>query len=387
MKLFLIATLFLGCHAAIHTISLKKKTNFVPHGAIIHRHIRSKYLSQSTMEILGRDSFGKIAHGVPISNYMDAQYYGDVTIGTPPQTFSVVFDTGSSNLWVPSTHCSDIACLLHRKYDSTQSSTFQTNGTDFSIRYGSGALEGFISNDVLNVGGIDIAGQDFAESTKEPGIAFVFGKFDGIFGLGYDRISVNHVTPPFYHLVNRKLIDKPVFSFWLNKAANGGEGGEMVLGGVNTEHFTGKISYAPVIRKGYWEVALEKATLGGTDLNVGTMGAAIDTGSSLMVVPTATADAINQAIGAQKGWNGQYTVECSKVPSLADFSVWFGGKEYVLKPSEYILEAQGTCISGFMGMDIPAPAGPLWIVGDVFLRVYYTVYDLGKDRVGFAKSQ
>lgn len=107
---------------------------------------------------------------------MNAQYFTTITLGTPPQEFKVILDTGSSNLWVPSTQCTSIACFLHAKYDSSASSTYKKNGTAFKIQYGSGSMEGFVSRDVLRIGDLDIKDQDFAEATKEPGLAFAFGK-------------------------------------------------------------------------------------------------------------------------------------------------------------------------------------------------------------------
>lgn len=82
----------------------------------------------------------------------------------------------SSNLWVPSVQCTSIACFLHTKYDSSASSTYKANGSEFSIQYGSGSMEGFVSQDTLRIGDLTIKGQDFAEATKEPGLAFAFGK-------------------------------------------------------------------------------------------------------------------------------------------------------------------------------------------------------------------
>ncbi|KAJ3081130.1 Vacuolar protease A [Quaeritorhiza haematococci] len=356
------------------------------------KSLKQKYLGtpQSDIRIAGA------GHGVPLSDFMNAQYFGEITIGTPPQTFTVVFDTGSSNLWVPSTRCSSIACWLHRRFDAEQSSTFKPNGTEFAIRYGTGSLEGIISNDVLGIGDLLIEDQDFGESVKEPGITFAVGRFDGILGLGYDTIAVQHVVPPFYSMINQKLIDEPLFGVWLGDTANGEgeEGGEIVFGGVDEDHFEGKITYAPVIRKGYWEVELQGVSMGGMDLGFTTRRAAIDTGSSLFALPTAEADAINTRIGGKKNFAGQYVVECSVVDSLPEITLTFAGKPFTLTGRDYVLEVSGgpfgggnQCVSGFMGLDIPAPAGPLWIVGDVFLRKYYTVYDLGNNRVGFAKSK
>ncbi|KAF9928920.1 Vacuolar protease A [Mortierella alpina] len=335
--------------------------------------------------ILGLDAEGKPSYGVPLSNYMNAQYYGEISIGSPPQTFSVVFDTGSSNLWVPSTHCSSIACFLHRRYNSAESSTFKANGTEFGIQYGSGALEGIISSDHVEVGGVVIKKQDFGESVKEPGLAFAFGKFDGIFGLGYDTISVLGVVPPFYNLVNQKLIDEPVFGFHMGNA-DSASGGQMTLGGHDPSLYEGELQWHDVRRKGYWEINLNKIKLGDEEVELDA-GGVIDTGSSLIVLNTNLAEMINTQLGAKKNWAGQYTIECDQVASLPSFSFFFGKKEYKLEGADYVLNAGGSCISGFMGMDFPEAMGDLWIVGDVFLRKYYSVYDLGNNRVGFAKSK
>ncbi|TFK43494.1 endopeptidase [Crucibulum laeve] len=326
----------------------------------------------------------KGGHGVPLSNFMNAQYFTEISLGSPPQTFKVVLDTGSSNLWVPSVKCTSIACFLHTKYDSSSSSTYKANGSEFSIQYGSGSMEGFVSNDVLSIGDLTIKSQDFAEATKEPGLAFAFGKFDGILGLAYDTISVNHIVPPFYQMINQDLIDSPVFSFRVGSSEE--DGGEAVFGGIDESAYKGKITYVPVRRKAYWEVELEKVGFGDEVLELENTGAAIDTGTSLIALPTDIAEMLNTQIGAKKSWNGQYTVECSKVPTLPELSFYFGGKAYPLKGTDYILEVQGTCMSAFTGMDINLPGGSLWIIGDVFLRKYFTVYDLGRNAIGFADS-
>ncbi|KAF9973994.1 Vacuolar protease A [Actinomortierella ambigua] len=394
-----ILSLAIASQAEVARIQLKKN-NLTPAEQLKVYSEAGSYLSQKyfgsparkmqhdrSAEVFGFDARGGQTVGVPISNFMNAQYYGEIKIGTPPQTFSVVFDTGSSNLWVPSVHCNSIACFLHRRYDSSRSSTFKENGTEFAIQYGSGSLEGFISSDTLEVAGIKVEKQDFGESVKEPGLAFAFGKFDGIFGLGYDTISVQGVVPPFYKMVNAGLLDAPQVGFYLSKTSGeGGAGGEMTLGGVNPNHFDGELVWHDVRRKAYWEIELTKVVLGDEEVELDG-GAVIDTGSSLIVLDTTLAEMINKELGAKKNYAGQYTIDCGRVSNLPDFSFWFGKKEYKLKGEDYILNTGGNCISGFMGMDFPESLKDLWIVGDVFLRKYYSVYDLGKDRVGFALAK
>lgn len=330
------------------------------------------------------------SHGgidIPLGNYMNVQYFADIALGTPPQAFKVVLDTGSANLWVPGSQCNSIACFLHTKYDSSKSSTYKKNGTEFEIRYGSGAVSGYISQDTLYMGGLTIPKQDFGETTNEPGLAFAFGKFDGILGLAYDTISVNHVVPPFYSALDQGLLDDPVFSFKLGNTNKEGDEGVFTLGGIDEEAYSGKITYLPVRRKAYWEVQFDALSLGTETAELQNTGAVIDTGTSLITLPSQLAEIINTQIGAKKGWNGQYTVECDSRTSLPDMKFNFDGYNFTLSPFDYILEISGSCISAITPFDFPEPIGPLSIVGDAFLRRYYSVYDYGNNAVGLAAAK
>eukprot|EP00697_Spironema_sp_BW2_P011044 gnl/Spiro4/26604_TR13231_c1_g1_i1.p1 gnl/Spiro4/26604_TR13231_c1_g1~~gnl/Spiro4/26604_TR13231_c1_g1_i1.p1 ORF type:complete len:405 (-),score=111.05 gnl/Spiro4/26604_TR13231_c1_g1_i1:60-1235(-) len=326
---------------------------------------------------------------VPVNDYQDAQYYGPITIGTPAQTFNVIFDTGSSNLWIPSKKCpyTNVACMLHSKYDSSKSSTYKANGQTFAIQYGSGSLSGFLSQDNVNFGGLNVQGQVFAEALKEPGLSFVMAKFDGILGMGYDTISVDKVVPVWYNAINQQLVQDQRFAFYLGDVS--GETGELTLGGVDSSKYSGDFFYTNVTRKGYWQFHMEGVDVAGTPSYCsGGCEAIADSGTSLLVGPKAEITALLQKIGATILFNGEATVDCSKIGSLPEVEFNIGGKKFALKDSDYILKVsaggQTECLVGFMGMDIPKPMGPLWILGDVFLRRYYTVFDFGQNRLGFA---
>lgn len=326
-------------------------------------------------------------HPVPISNFLNAQYFSDISIGTPPQEFKVVLDTGSSNLWVPSSECNSIACYLHSKYDHSSSSTYKKNGSSFEIRYGSGELSGFVSQDTFQIGDLKVKNQDFAEATSEPGLAFAFGRFDGIMGLGYNTISVNGIVPPFYNMLDQGLLDEPVFSFYLSDTNDESSESEAMFGGVDKDHYTGKLTKIPLRRKAYWEVNLDAITFGDDTAEMDDTGVILDTGTSLIALPSTMAELLNKEIGAKKSYNGQYTVECDKRDSLPDLTFTLTGYNFTIGPYDYILEVQGSCISSFMGMDFPEPVGPLAILGDAFLRKWYSVYDLGTNSVGLAKAK
>ncbi|KAL5357736.1 aspartic peptidase domain-containing protein [Aspergillus floccosus] len=391
----LTASVLVGCASAeVHKLKLNKlplDEQLFTQNIDAHIHaLGQKYMGvrPNQQEMLGDNPVNGLGnHNVLVDNFMNAQYFSEIELGTPPQKFKVVLDTGSSNLWVPSSECSSIACYLHNKYDSSASSTYKKNGTEFAIKYGSGSLSGFVSEDTLKIGDLKIKEQLFAEATNEPGLAFAFGRFDGILGLGFDTISVNRIEPPFYKMVNQGLLDEPVFAFYLGDTNKEGDESVATFGGIDKSHYTGELIKIPLRRKAYWEVDLDAITLGDETADLENTGVILDTGTSLIALPSNLAEMINAQIGAKKGFTGQYSVDCEKRSSLPDITFALSGHNFTIGPYDYTLEVQGSCISAFMGMDFPEPVGPLAILGDAFLRKWYSVYDLGNGAVGLAKAK
>ena len=316
---------------------------------------------------------------IVIDDYQNAQYYGEIAVGTPGQKEMVIFDTGSANLWVPNTKP-----FLSQKnvYDHTKSSTYKKNGTTFAIQYGSGPVSGVFSSDTITIGNLQLKDYTFAEVDKTSGLGLGYrlGKFDGILGLGWDSISVGGVPTPMNALVKSGQLPKPVFAFYLGNK----QPGELVFGGVDPKHYTGSFSFVPLSSESYWEVKLDGVKLGSQSVS-STKSAIVDSGTSLLAGPKAEISQIASKLGAKSILGKEYVVDCSA--KLPDLTFTLGGKDYTLKQADLILQASGSqCILGLTGLDIPPPRGPLWILGDVFMRKYYVQFDWGQKRLGFAKA-
>jgi len=184
-----------------------------------------------------------------------------------------------------------------------------------------------------------------------------------------------------------------VFSVWLNQNANSANGGELLLGGIDTTKYTGTPVYAKLTSQTYWQFSVDDIAIRETSLGFcGKTGcnAIADTGTSLLAGPTAQIKEINSKIGAVTIVDGEAIISCKLIPLLPNITFTIAGNKFSLSPKEYILvetsQNQTQCISGFLGIDIPTPPGPLWILGDVFISSFYTIFDFGNKQVGFAPS-
>jgi len=324
----------------------------------------------------------------PLYNFEDTQYYGQIEIGSDRQQFLVLFDTGSSNLWVPSDSCKN--CGAHNTYDSSKSSTYEANGTTFSIRYGTGSLKGYLSSDYIYLGNLSDR-VTFGEATDEPGLTFKEAKFDGIFGLAFRSISEDNVDPPFYVFEQDGILDQDLFTFYLQ--ADEKQDGELLIGDIDDSHYTGDIFYTPLIHETYYMIAMKSATMSGKSITT-VQKAIVDSGTSVIVGPTTDVASVASSVGATEVTSGEYEVDCSTtLPDLV-FEVGSGsdtkqltisGDTWKVKVCEF--DVICTCLLGMAGMDIPAEdGGPLWILGDVVMRDWFTVFDVGNLRIGFAEA-
>ena len=326
-----------------------------------------------------------------IKDYANAQYFGTVEIGNPPQSFEVIFDTGSSNLWIPKvgcTHCGNPFFGKKSKYDHDASSTYVEDGADFNIMYGSGSVSGFFSGDDVTIADdIVVNGQKFAEVQDAGGLgmAYSLGKFDGILGLGFTSISVGGATTVFENAIKQNKVDQPVFAFYLGD--NGP--GELTFGGFDSAKFEGDLKYVPLDAATYWQITLDGIAAGDYPKDATSdakITAIVDSGTSLITGPKAEIAEIARSIGATANIMGEYTVDCAKVDEIPDVVFTIGGEEYKIPGSKTVIQASGTCLFAFMGMDFPPP-GPQWILGDVFMREYYTVFNYVDQRIGFAPAK
>ncbi|KGL81360.1 Gastricsin [Tinamus guttatus] len=387
MKWLILALVCLHLSEGLVKIPLKKGKSI--REVMKEKGVLQKYLKEHRRYDPAYKFFNKFSTIYePLANNLDMSYFGEISIGTPPQNFLVLFDTGSSNLWVPSVYCKSEACVAHAMFHPGESSTYSTQDQYFAIEYGSGSLTGIFGYDTVTIQDVSITNQEFGLSETEPGTSFLYSEFDGILGLAYPSLSAGGATTVMQGLLQENLLDEPLFSFYLS-GQEGTDGGELVLGGVDSSLYTGDITWTPVTLTEYWQIAIDSFSISGETTGWCSDGcqAIVDTGTSLLTAPQDIFSELMEYIGAESDDDGLYVVSCSDIDSLPTLSFVIGGTSFPLTPSAYVLESSGTCTIGIEETYVSSDNGqPLWILGDVFLRSYYSIYDVGNNKMGFATA-
>uniref|UniRef100_A0A8D2J8T2 pepsin A n=1 Tax=Varanus komodoensis TaxID=61221 RepID=A0A8D2J8T2_VARKO len=382
MKWLLLLGLVALSQCRVTKVPLKKvksmRQNLKEHGLL------EKYLEKHPYN-LGTKYFPDLATHMlpPLQNYMDLEYMGTIYIGTPQQQFTVLFDTGSSNLWVPSVYCSSEACSNHNLFNPQQSSTFQATSQSVSITYGTGSMTGILGYDTVQVGNIQVTNQIFGLSETEPGSFLYYAPFDGILGLAYPSISSSGATPVFDNMMSEGLVSQDLFSVFLSSDEQGGS--FVMFGGVDTSYYSGSLNWVPLSSESYWQITVDSITVNGQSVACsGGCQAIVDTGTSMLAGPPNGIANLQYYIGASQASNGEYVINCNAINSLPNVVFTINGIGFPLPPSAYIIQGQSYCTTGFQGINIPTQSGELWILGDVFIRQYYSVFDRANNQVGLA---
>lgn len=325
------------------------------------------------------------------------KFYGQLSVGTPEQVFNIMFDTGSSNFWLPSVQCTSEACNNKNLFNSSISSSFKEFDEDYLIEYGLGKVSGKICSETLTLGGEKFENVGFGLIDMIDESPFEFANIDGILGLSFASLSsYNNLLPPFYNILNQINLNQ-MFSIWLNNNKQSAIGGELTLGGINYSLLEGinnenGITWSNITTKNYWQIKLNGLELSNSyssvSANIENVEFIIDSGSSLLILPTQVYNNFTQTIPLGACNNDLCEIDCSiNFDSLPTLNFLISSKSFSILPKDYIIELEGNkCVLGVIGQDLDRPWGQIGVIGSVFLRRFVTVFDLELNRVGFGKA-
>lgn len=365
--------------------------------AVIRGASSTKRTATSTSSWLHDAQDLAAAGHLPLVNFMEFQFFGPITIGTPPQEIVVCFDTGSSDLWVPGGACKD--CAGADRFQSSESKTFvPARDGRFAVQYGSGKVSGRFGHDTVNVAQFNVSNAIVGiVSTEEESMAKM--KADGLLGLAFDGLATYSDPPLFFTLLEQYPNLDPVFAFYLSPEPNT-NGSELHIGGYD-EVYMNSIDAEWQITNvlpqfglwTFWRVEVHSVHMGDKGSNLCGDGcvAFVDSGTSLIGIPSnlyldflydVTTHA--QDRGCYCGFV-EYGFQCF-LCSSQDFPpmrIGIGGAHfYVLEGADYTLCVGLTCIV------LVQPSGQdMWVLGDVFMKRFYSLYDVRKKQIGFACSK
>lgn len=370
---------------------------------------------------------------VDLLNNNNSQYYGDFALGEPKQRFTAVFDTGSGITWVPGSRCQTSTCSEHHRFamGSSESSKEPAaegeagKSPEGSIHYGTGEVKYQDGADTLTFCDshkdpgchglkgkrLTVPKQPFGMSTAQTDYPFRILPFDGILGLAPSASSGSVM----HSLKEAKALDRNLFGIYLSEDPH--RSGSIDFGGVERARMAphSPLTWHKIQGDREWSLAMKDILVDGKPLHLcddrpgGVCPAVVDTGSSLITGPTGEVEKLLSKVRTKE--------DCANLAKLPTISLRFADKDgmltdYPLTPPEYTLrnldevpqtgnaeylkefpvlgagtdkvpEVRPRCDPGLGVMDVP---GKKWVIGDTFLRRYYSIYDDDQGLVGFVRS-
>lgn len=311
----------------------------------------------------------------------DFSYFFSMEFGSNHESMWVLFDTGGTNTWIFGSNCTVEACELHDTFGQSNSTTLQVSGDTFDVGYGSGTVSGVFGADTVSIANFSL--QLTFGLANNASSNFVNYPMDGILGLGRSN-STTGTSTVMQTIANDNILQSNIVGVSLQRESDGTTDGELTFGGVDTTKFAGNISYTGTSAgTDKWQVPVDDAVVAGTPLNFTGKSAIIDTGSTYIFLPPADASALHALIPGSAAVGEDFEIPCS-TNTTVQFT--FSGVSYSVSPKDYVGTATNssgtTCASNIVGVE--TSGSDVWLLGDVFLKNVYTVFDFDQDRIGFA---
>jgi len=327
---------------------------------------------------------------------------GSIYVGVPPKEFNVAFDTGSGNIILPSSKCKSVSCMSHSTYDDEMSGKSRDIGRIDAlqeplqkkgprdivrIRVARGDVVGRLMSDRVCLGATEnlCTQTGIIEADEMPQEPFAFAPYDGVLGLGMPGASLRKHFNILGNLAEEGELEMDRFAVWISSKGDP-EDSEITFGALDEARVgSPEMMWQHLAQpeSGMWQLTMHDVYLGMQEQKVCLPGpclAAFDTGTDVLGGPKDLVERLLLKLPVKE--------DCSNLDQLPTIGFAFNEVVLNLDPADYIKRTEhGLCYLQLIAIDVPPPRGPIWLLGEPFLRRYYTVYDRPTLQLGFAVAR
>jgi len=370
----------------------------------------------------------------PLYDYGNQEYNVRLSIGTPGQTFELLPDTSSGNTWITDKTCdgsnpyydcpsfcrlNEDWCVLYcysrccnnptqstplisqndeqdpcagkKKFDSSASSTYSTDGTTFQIPFGLGNVSGVLGTDSFTLGDpskstVTIPGAMFGQVNRLS-TSYAGSAFDGVLGLAFQDVAVGGVKPIFQTGVDQGIFDQPIFTIYMqpdNQDDVDIPVGSITFGGLDTDNCASSYTTIKLISDAVWWFNIDGVSTSGQKQQTGPFLTMSSIGTSLNLVPPSVLYDLVLATNAQYDFNiGFYSLKCD---STFTWSIFVNGVELSADQSTLMFKTHDECYLKFGSWEDELHKIDI-ILGVPFLQQFCVAHDVTQGQIGFAKAK